>query len=207
MKQLKKKDHTIPNPSYKIFDMISHDEFYSKKGDTNKPYSIRYNNLQQVMRNNTCVCLSLLAQTKINSDEDFNEWSGKSNEYKWEGLMLRADSPYKGKRSKDLLKYKSFFDDEYEVIDVEMGPFRYVKNGAECEETMLSCVTIKHQGYDVRVGSGFTIEQRQEFYKNRNKILGKIITVQYFEQTKNQDGGISLRFPTFKILHGDTRTV
>jgi DNA ligase-1 len=121
--------------------------------------------------------------------------------------MLRADEPYKGKRSKDLLKVKKFFDDEYEVVDTEMGPFRYVKDGAECEETMLSCVMINHKGYTVRVGSGFSIEQRQEFYKNPKKILGKVATVQFFEETKNQEGGISLRFPTFKFLHGSARTV
>ena len=46
-----------------------------------------------------------------------------------------------------------------------------------------------------------------DFYKNPDAILGKIITVQYFEETKNQEGGISLRFPTFKILHGEVRTV
>jgi DNA ligase-1 len=207
MKQLKKKDHTIPNPSFKIFDMITHDEFYSKKGEKNRPYSIRYNNLREVMRNNTCVCLSVLGQELIKDDDHFAEWTGKAKEYGWEGLMLRADEPYKGKRSKDLLKFKSFFDDEYEVVDVEMGPFRYVKNGAECEETMLSCVMIKHKGYTVRVGSGFAIDQRQEFYANPKKILGKIITVQYFEETQNQDGGISLRFPTFKFLHGSVRTV
>ncbi len=207
MKQLKKKDHTISNPSFKIFDMISHDEFYSKKGRYNKPYSIRYNNLREVMKNNTCACLSVLGQEKINDDDHFAEWTKRAKEYGWEGLMLRADEPYKGKRSKDLLKYKSFNDDEYEVVDVEMGPFRYVLNGREQEETMLSCVTIKHKGYDVRVGSGFTIDQRQEFYQNPKKILGKVITVQYFEESKNQDGGISLRFPTFKILHGSARDV
>ena len=112
-----------------------------------------------------------------------------------------------GKRSKDLLKVKKFFDDEYEVVDTEMGPFRYVLNGREQEESMLSCVMIQHKDHIVRVGSGFSIEQRQEFYKNPKKILGKQITVQYFEETKNQDGGISLRFPTFKILHGSARTV
>ena len=207
MKQLKKKDHTISNPSYKIFDMISHDEFYSKKGKQNKPYSIRYNNLREVMRNNSCVCLSVLGQELIKDDDHFAEWTGKAKEYSWEGLMLRADEPYKGKRSKDLLKYKSFNDDEYQVVDIEMGPFRYVKDGAECEETMLSCVTIKHKGYDVRVGSGFSIEQRQDFYKHPKKILGKIITVQYFSESENQDGGISLRFPTFKILHGGSREI
>jgi DNA ligase-1 len=207
MKQLKKKDHTIPNPSYKIFDMISHDEFYSKKGDKNKTYTHRYNNLREVMKDNTCTCLSVLGQELIKDDEHFCQWMDRAKEYGWEGLMLRADEPYKGKRSKDLLKFKSFNDDEYEVVDVEMGPFRYVKNGAECEETMLSCVMIKHKDNIVRVGSGFAIDQRQEFYQNPKKILGKIITVQYFEETKNQDGGISLRFPTFKILHGEARTV
>jgi DNA ligase-1 len=207
MKQLKKKDHTIPNPSFKIFDMISHDEFYSKQGQHNKSYSIRYNNLREVMKNNTCTCLSVLGQELIKDDEHFAEWTKRANDYGWEGVMLRADEPYKGKRSKDLLKVKKFFDDEYEVVDVEMGPFRYVLNGREHEETMLSCVMIKHKDNIVRVGSGFAIDQRQEFYKYPKKILGKIITVQYFEESKNQDGGISLRFPTFKILHGGTRSI
>lgn len=207
MKQLKKKDYTIPNPSFKIFDMISHDEFYSKKGEKNRPYSIRLANLKEVMKGNECPCLTVLEQELIKDDEHFCGWMDKAKEYGWEGLMLRADEPYKGKRSKDLLKFKRFNDDEYEVVDVEMGPFRYVKNGAEHEETMLSCVMIKHKDHIVRVGSGFSIDQRQEFYCNPYKILGQIITVQYFEETKNQDGGISLRFPTFKILHGTTRTV
>lgn len=207
MKQLKKKDHTIPNPSYKIFDMISHDEFYSKKGESNKTYTHRLNNLKEVMKNNSCPCLTVLEQEQIKNDDHFAEWVAKANANSWEGLMLRADEPYKGKRSKDLLKYKSFSDDEYEVIDVEMGSFRYVKDGAECEETMLSCVTIMHKNYPVRVGSGFSIEQRQDFHKHPTKILGKQITVQYFAESKNQDGGLSLRFPTFKVLHGEDRTI
>jgi DNA ligase-1 len=207
MKQLKKKDHTIPNPSFKIFDMITHDEFYSKKGEKNRPYSIRLANLTETMSKNECPCLTLLEQELIHNDEHFQEWVKEAADYGWEGIMLRADEPYKGKRSKDLLKVKKFFDDEYEVVDVEMGPFRYVLNGREHEETMLSCVMIKHKEHIVRVGSGFAIDQRQEFYQHPKKILGKIITVQYFEETKNQDGGISLRFPTFKILHGCNRTI
>lgn len=207
MKEIRKKDHTLQNPSYKIFDMISHDEFYTKRGDKNKPYSVRYANLTEVMKKNSCFCLSVLEHEQIKTDDDFNEWSGKANKNSWEGLILRADEPYKGKRSKDLLKYKSFYDDEYVVVDVEMGPFRYVKNAAECEETMLSCVMIEHKNHIVRVGSGFSIEQRQDFYRNPNKILGKLITVQYFSESNNQDGGISLRFPTFKYLYGDSREI
>ena len=207
MKELRKKDHTIKNPSFKIFDLITHDEFYSKKGAKNKPYSIRLSNLTEIMKKNTCACLSLLEQDKVKNDDHFAEWTNKANASNWEGLMLRSDAPYKGKRCKDLLKYKSFCDDEYEVIDTEMGSFRYVLDGKEHEETMLSCVMIKHKGHIVRVGSGFSIEQRQEFYKNPKKILGKIVTVQYFEETENEKGGLSLRFPTFKILHGADRTI
>jgi len=207
MKQLKKKDHTIPNPSYKIFDMITHDEFYSKKGDKNRPYSIRYANLCAIMQPNECSCLSVLEQEVIKDDEHFQEWIKKSKDYKYEGLMLRADEPYKGKRSKDLLKFKEFQDAEYSVIEVEMGPFRYVRNGRECEEEMLSCVTIEHKGYKVRVGSGFDIEQRQYFYQNPQDILGKIIRVNYFEETKNQDGTTSLRFPTLAYIYGDKRDI
>jgi len=207
MKELRKKDHTIPNPSYKIFDMISHDEFYSQKGEKNRPFSIRLKNLTEVMKKNECACLTLLEQSLVKDENHFQEFVTESNQNGYEGLMLRSDVPYKGKRSKDLLKYKAFFDDEYEVVDVEMGPFRYVKDGAECEETMLSCVMIQHKGYTVRVGSGFSIEQRQDFHKHPKKILGKIITVQYFSESENQDGGISLRFPIFKVLHGSARTV
>jgi DNA ligase-1 len=207
MKELRKKDHTIPNPSYKIFDMITHDEFYSQKGEYNRPFGIRLKNLTEIMKKNECPCLTVLKQSLVKDESQFQDAIKESTQNGWEGLMLRADAPYKGKRSKDLLKYKSFFDDEYEVLDTEMGPFRYVKDSAECEETMLSCVMIKHKGHTVRVGSGFSIEQRQEFYKSPNKILGKIITVQYFEETENEKGGISLRFPTFKILHGDDRSI
>ena len=207
MKELRKKDHVIPNPSYKLFDMITPDEFWNKKGEHNRPYSIRYENLRHVMRDNTCACLSLLAQDKVTDDDIFQMWSKRASDNGWEGIMLRADKPYKGKRSKDLLKVKKFFDDEYEVVDVDFGPFRYVKDNAECEETMLSAVIIEHKGYPVRVGSGFNIEQRQDFYKNPKKILGKQILVQYFEETKNQDGGTSLRFPTFKYLYGCCRDV
>jgi DNA ligase 1 len=205
MKQLRKKDHNIPNPSYKIFDCLRIQDFNQKKSIA--PLSKRLGHLDRYMQLNECPCLSILEQEKVRDDDHFQEWITKSNKVGWEGVMLRKDAPYKGKRSKDLLKYKAFHDDEYEVVGVENGPFRYVKDGAECEEDMLSCIFIKHKDHLVRVGSGFTIEQRQDFYKNPDKINGKVATVQYFEETKNQEGGISLRFPTFKVLHGHSRVL
>lgn len=205
MKQLNKKDHTIPNPSYKIFDCLSPSEFNTGKSSTSLVK--RYNHLKVLMRDNTCPCLSVLGMEKIRDDDHFAEWTKKAEDYGWEGVMLRKNTTYKGKRSKDLLKVKKFFDDEYKVEDVEFGPFRYVKDNAEHEEEMLSAVYIEHKGYSVKVGSGWTIEERQHYHKNPEKLIGSVITVQYFEETKNQNGGVSLRFPTVKIIHGKERVV
>ena len=205
MKELRKKNHTIQNPSYKIFDCLSIAEFNT--GASLSKLTKRYNHLKVLLSDNTCPCLSVLKQEKIRDDEHFGEWIKRSEDENWEGLMLRKNTTYKGKRSKDLLKYKSFLDDEYEIEGYEMGPFRYVKDGAECEEDMLSAVFISHKGYTVKVGSGWTIEQRQYYHKNPQELIGRQMTVQYFEETKNQDGCISLRFPTVKFIHGKQREI
>jgi DNA ligase-1 len=59
----------------------------------------------------------------------------------------------------------------------------------------------------VSVGSGFSLNERQYFYDNPAEILNKIITVKYFQETQNQAGNWSLRFPTIKVIHGTKRTV
>jgi len=106
-----------------------------------------------------------------------------------------------------MLKCKSFYDAEYEVIDLEFGPFRMIENGLEVTKEVLSNVVIEHKGNRVSVGSGFSIEEREHFKHHPESILNKIITVKYFEETKNQAGNFSLRFPTVKVIHGSKRLV
>ena len=205
MKEIRKKDHSIPNPSYKLFDVLSHNEFYRQKGDSNNPFGVRLRKLKEIINKYNGLCLTVLEQTIVESEITFENLIKEYKQNGWEGLMIRADKPYKGKRSKDLLKYKSFLDAEYEVVDAEMGAFRYIKDGKEHEETMLSNIIIRHKNNLVGVGSGFSVEQRKDFYKNPEKIVGKVINVQYFEETINKEGEISLRFPTFKYLFGEVR--
>jgi DNA ligase-1 len=87
-----------------------------------------------------------------------------------------------------------------------MGSQRVIVDEREVEEIMLSAVIIEHKGNRVQVGSGFSMSERREYFKNPEKIVGKVITVQYFEETVDQSGNNSLRFPVFKALHGVTRT-
>jgi cyanophycinase len=75
-----------------------------------------------------------------------------------------------------------------------------IVDGKEVEETMLKNVVVMHKGCKVQVGSGFSQEQRRYYFQNPEEIVGKTITVQYFEQTINEHGGYSLRFPVIKQI-------
>ena len=47
--------------------------------------------------------------------------------------------------------------------------------------------------------------QRFKFWKNRKELIGQVVTIQFFEISKNKQGKYSLRFPVFKALHGEVR--
>jgi len=206
MKQIRKKDHQIDNPKYLIFDIISGDEFRTKTGTLK--YSSRYARLGEIFfdpsRYNH---LKVVTQTVITTEERYIEMMSESDQLGWEGLILRKNVGYEGKRSKNMLKCKSFKDAEYKVKALEFGPFRMIENGLEVTKDVLTNVIIEHKGNEVSVGSGFTIADREYFKRFPDELCGKIITVKYFQETQNQAGNWSLRFPTFKVLHGNKRTV
>ena len=206
MKQIRKKDHQIDNPKYLIFDTISGDEFRTKTG--NNKYSSRYARLGEIFfdpsRYNH---LKVVTQTVITTEERYIEMMSEADRLGWEGLILRKNVGYEGKRSKNMLKCKSFKDAEYKVKALEFGPFRMIENGLEVTKDVLTNVIIEHKGNEVSVGSGFTISEREYFKRFPDELCGKIITVKYFQETQNQAGNWSLRFPTFKVLHGSKRSV
>ena len=199
MKQLRRKDHQIENPVFMIFDMIHKPDFDKQKGDL--VLSERLRTLRGWFDNRKTIdsTLRYCQQYEITDDEHFETWSKISSDNKWEGFMIRKDVGYEGKRSKNLQKVKKFFDAEYEVIDYDVDNHEVVRDGKSETLKMLSQVWIEHKGHRVKVGSGWTQEQRLQYMDG--SIVGKIITVQYFEETKNDKGGISLRFPTVKHIY------
>ena len=203
MKQLRRKDHQIENPAFMIFDMLTKSEFEAEKSDR-KLYP-RLIILKQWLRGrfiNESI-LRFTDQTLITDQDHFEYWNTVENKDNWEGLMLRKDVGYEGKRTKNLVKVKSFHDAEYEVLGWDVDQHEVVRDGKSVSMTMLSQVWIEHKGYIVKVGSGFTQEQRLEYMDG--SIVGKQITVQYFEETHNDKGGISLRFPTVKHIYETQR--
>jgi DNA ligase-1 len=98
-------------------------------------------------------------------------------------------------------------DEEYEVVSIDFKDHRIIKEGKEVVRPMLAQAYIQHKGFRVGVGSGFSQEERIHYYENPEELVGKTITVQYFEETRNQEGGISLRFPTVKHIYENGRNV
>jgi DNA ligase 1 len=203
MKEIRKKDHTIEKPRYKIFDILTLEDFINQKSVTK--FDERYDTYIKIESKSGI--LDPVEQIQITSLDMLNKQEVYSNEQGWEGLIIRKNVPYAGKRSKDMLKVKSFHDAEYVVLSTVNSINRIISpvTGLEIEEEMLSSVVIDHKGYKVNVGSGFSIEQRQEFFKHPENIIGKTICVKYFEETADQNGDLSLRFPTLKTIYDGER--
>lgn len=201
IKEIKRKDHTIENPVYFMFDLLTQKEFDDKISET--ILSDRLSTLRSYVLEGDKF-IKVLDQ-KLGSDKHLENMMEISKNEGWEGLMLRKDDTYQGKRSNDILKVKKFFDDEYVVVDLENAVNRVIVEGKEVDELMLKNVVIEHKGNRVQVGSGFSHEQKRYFFENPNEILGKTITVQYFEETTDQNGEHSLRFPVMKGIYETVR--
>jgi DNA ligase-1 len=89
-----------------------------------------------------------------------------------EGIMIRdASSVYEiGKRSNYLLKYKAFQTEEYEIVDVKEG------TGREKGTAIWVCKT-GDQHFSVRPEG--TLEVRKRFLMEKDKYIGKQLTVRY----------------------------
>ncbi len=206
MKQIKRKDHMIENPKYIVFDYLTLEEFDSKKGEKDL-YSRLGDLLDEIPDRDYFETIEILDQSFISNEQELSDMITDADVNGHEGVMLRKNAGYEGKRSKNLLKCKKFFDAEYKVLDVDFDEHRVIREGKEVVMPMLAQAWIEHKGYRVAVGSGWNQEQRIRYQKDPNALIGKMITVQYFEETKNQEGGISLRFPTVKHVYENGRNV
>ena len=204
--QIKRKEYTIEDPMFIVFDSLTLSEF--DKGYSDQSTSSR---MLRIMRFAACEHINKLEMERITSEADAVAKLDSAVESGWEGYMIRnAGAPYEGKRTRALLKMKKMHDEEYVVRDIEVGPFRMIDKETGLEKTIetLTNVLIEHKGNAVSVGSGFSLDDRNRYYDNPELILGKEITVQYFELSKDKDGNESLRFPVIKHVFEDgVRTV
>ena len=117
-----------------------------------------------------------------------------------EGVMINVcEAPYEFRRTWNLMKVKKMNTLDLEVVDVEEGSGRLAGT--------LGALHVRYKnGNIVKVGSGFSDDIRASIWANPHLYIGWIAEIQYFEETTNADGGISLRFPVFKDFRPDKLT-
>lgn len=131
--------------------------------------------------------IDIVQTYRIEAKEELDKLYNKFVEDGYEGAILRTNLPYEHKRSKNLLKYKSFFDEEFKVIDICEGTGNWsnlagyviidLGNGKTCKS-------------NIKGDMSFC----KELLENKENYIGKYATITFFEKTP--DG--SLRFPYLK---------
>ena len=88
--------------------------------------------------------------------------------------MFQCRFLFHGKGKNNLLKCKKFQDTEVEIIGFEEGINKLAGT--------LGAFICNYKGNELKVGSGLSDEDRSYFWANKEKYLGKFITVKYFEE-------------------------
>ena len=205
MKQVhRKSDVAAGDAVLHLFDMVP--LFNFEKGFSNLLQSDRTNMLTNWFENvkDSMPNVEVLDHELVDLDTEegkklFAEINQDAIAGGYEGIMIKdPDAPYECKRSHAWLKLKPFIEVSLTVVAVEEGTGKNVgRLGA------LVC-----EGDDdgrricVNVGSGFTDDNRIDFWTSRDKVVGKVVEVRADAITKNQDGTYSLRFPRFLHFRG-----
>lgn len=171
-----------------VFDCMTADEFKNQK--CTKSYLERRKMLD-CLHLETCTYFESLPLLYVGTDTskilEYLKLNVNNGE---EGVMINiCDAPYEFKRTNNLLKVKTMQDIDLPIVGFEEGEGRHVGR--------LGAILVEYKGNIVKVGSGFSDELRNEIWLNQDKWLGRTCSIQYFEETKNQNGGISLRFPVY----------
>ena len=150
--------------------------------------------------------ISRVEYVKMNlSDDDgqkmFADYNKLCIDKGFEGIMVKPIvGSYECKRSSLWLKVKPFIEVSLTVKDVEEGTGRNVgKLGALIVEGNDMDKFIK-----TNVGSGLTDNDREEFWKAKEKLIGQVVEVRADAITQNQNAKDewSLRFPRFLRFRG-----
>lgn len=132
----------------------------------------------------------------------------------YEGVMVRSiDGGYKNGRSTPkqqwLGKLKRFQDSEAEILEIiplkktvdgftinELG-YRKTSTRKDTKQIMQTMGSIRvkdvKSGVEFEIGSGFTQEQRDDFWENQAAYLGQLVKYKYFEIGKEKP-----RFPIYQ---------
>lgn len=193
------KDNDKSNLKLVVFDIFPLEEFWSGKSklsylDRKHTYLKQF---AENLKNNPTENLDLVPIVYEGTDHSqIWKWLDYAEEHDWEGCMVNLDEYYECKRVKTLIKVKKFFDVSLRVVDIEEGTGR--------NKGRLGAIVCKYYDNTVKVGSGFSDEQRDYYWSHKDEIINKIVDVKYKEITTDKKTDLkSLQFPIYLGIRFD----
>ena len=186
---------------YTIFDMIPIRDFDSLTPQTTYRYRREILNQFAHRIDDTEGAVNVLPVLYHGNDQSkINELLEQMVREDKEGLMINTDVPYRRTRHKGILKVKRFYTMDLPIIRCEAGTGRL--------KGTLGAFVLEYKGNEVKVGSGFTDEQREKFWQKRDGLTGTLCEVKYKEISQDKGTGLeSLQFPVFVGLRTDKTEV
>jgi len=117
---------------------------------------------------------------KCDSHEQVIEYHNKFVENGYEGAIVRhGQCLYKnGGRSNQLLKVKAFFDAEYTIVDI-------IPAERQPTHAIFVCAVPSSDVTFSATPEG-SFELKEQYLRDRDKLIGKMLTVRYFELTTSE---------------------
>ena len=203
MKQVYRKSGANTEDAYlALFDMLPLKEFNEGRSKLNSlERKQELNKLSKTFGSE----IKLVDYEIINFDneqgqEKFSEMNKEALEKGFEGLMIKPNNNYyECKRSHAWLKIKPFIEVTLKVIDIQEGTGKH--------EGKLGAFSVEGEDdgkfFSLSVGSGLTDEQRDMYWADKDRLIGRLIEVRADAITKSIEGEhFSLRFPRFKSFRG-----
>ena len=164
--------------SYRLYDMLD-------PNNREAGFQDRYNTLKTILGSTPPQNLILTKNFEISDKADVKPLHDQFVKEGYEGIMIRnKDGEYGiNKRSKNLQKFKEFYDQEFQIVGYEEG------TGNDAGTVIWVCMT--EQGDLFKARPKGTREERTEYFQKGDDFIGATLTVRYFEMT---DDGIP-RFP------------
>lgn len=173
------------NIKFHVYDLISNENFITR--------------LQNTLKFIDGTIIKSVDTGKIKNEEDLKTYHEYYLSDGYEGSIIRyGNKPYGvNKRCDSLLKYKDFQDIDAIIIDIIPAEQR-----PEWGVPVLKYSNQKLSGTNeitFKAGLKYSHKDKEEFLKNKNKYIGKIANIRFFEYT---DDGLP-RFPVMIGIHED----
>lgn len=176
--------------TYRVWDCMRVDEF------TQQSCERQLVERQKMLSGAIQGCDSRIQQAPgclIQSEEHMLQVFHALREQGYEGLVLKPlDGLYSYKRSKDWVKVKAAETTEGTIIEVLPGTGKH--------KSVMGAVMVSVDGMkDTKVGSGFSDADRKQMWKDRKKLVGKVLEFKHMGVTPHS----SFRHPVMLRLRPD----